>query len=555
MFKNKLVKILVCILFITGITVVLGLAQDIPRKISFQGKMVENGQPVNEDKFITFTIGDWTESQTVEIIDGLYSVALGDVNPLPDEVFEAENVSLQVEMDRTTLSQTVILSVPYAFRAANADRLNGEDAEVYANIESINGLQGDQDGKLELVAGSNVAIINDAGNNKIVISAATLQGEKGDIGPKGDTGLQGPQGEQGPKGDIGLQGPQGVQGPKGDTGTIPDTSDFVTKTGDENITGIKNFKAWQTKFGPGEIMINDNNDMVLRNVSGKLRTQGDLYLQYQNGSSWKDLYVGEVKVHDYLRFNNSDGETSGQMAADGSSWIRMSFDSNSNGRFTIAGDLDVRENLFVGGRKVIDEDRNWVGGAATFNFNNGYGGYLNIFKSDDQTISMVADTPESPSYFTISSDRIKILTSALSVGGRNQNDNGDFYVNGRSFFTGHAYFYGGYGSYSDIRLKKNISPIANALNKVTQMQGVHFNWKTDEYPDKHFSKGKQTGLIAQEVEKILPELVHTDKEGYKSVSYDKITAVLIEAVKELKAEHQTKIKQLEAEIAQLKAKL
>ena len=66
------------------------------------------------------------------------------------------------------------------------------------------------------------------------------------------------------------------------------------------------------------------------------------------------------------------------------------------------------------------------------------------------------------------------------------------------------------------------------------MRGVEFKWRTEEYPDKSFDEGKKIGLIAQEVEKVLPEAVRTDKEGYKSVEYADIVGVLVEAVKDLK---------------------
>ena len=58
-----------------------------------------------------------------------------------------------------------------------------------------------------------------------------------------------------------------------------------------------------------------------------------------------------------------------------------------------------------------------------------------------------------------------------------------------------------------------------------------------EFKNHNFPGGKQVGFIAQEVEKVLPEVVSTDSEGYKSVSYDKFSAVLVEAVKELKKEN------------------
>ena len=89
---------------------------------------------------------------------------------------------------------------------------------------------------------------------------------------------------------------------------------------------------------------------------------------------------------------------------------------------------------------------------------------------------------------------------------------------------------------SDIRYKKDIVTIQNALNKVQQLRGVYYNWKTEEFANQ-FDSSKQMGLIAQEIESIIPEVVHTDNNGYKSVEYSKIVALLIEAIKELKNEN------------------
>jgi hypothetical protein len=85
-----------------------------------------------------------------------------------------------------------------------------------------------------------------------------------------------------------------------------------------------------------------------------------------------------------------------------------------------------------------------------------------------------------------------------------------------------------------VRFKHNIFPIQNALQKVMQLQGVTFDWKKSEFPDRTFSDQKTIGFIAQEVEKVLPEVVQTEKttEGYKAVQYDKIVALLVEAIKE-----------------------
>jgi chaperonin cofactor prefoldin len=71
-----------------------------------------------------------------------------------------------------------------------------------------------------------------------------------------------------------------------------------------------------------------------------------------------------------------------------------------------------------------------------------------------------------------------------------------------------------------------------------KLNGVSYNWRSDEYKERGFSDRSQIGLIAQDVEETFPELVHTDTEGYKAVAYSKLTAVLVEAVKELKAENE-----------------
>ena len=83
---------------------------------------------------------------------------------------------------------------------------------------------------------------------------------------------------------------------------------------------------------------------------------------------------------------------------------------------------------------------------------------------------------------------------------------------------------------SDKRLKENIKPIENALDKVNKISGVTFEW--NEKSHKETGK-KDVGVIAQEIEAILPELVDNRSNGYKAVDYPKLTALLIEAVKDL----------------------
>lgn len=115
---------------------------------------------------------------------------------------------------------------------------------------------------------------------------------------------------------------------------------------------------------------------------------------------------------------------------------------------------------------------------------------------------------------------------------------------------------------SDIKLKKNIENIDNALSKILKLQGVYFDWKDDSMGNK-----RNIGFIAQDVEKIVPELVTENqveikdsknanasiikKESVKNISYSNITALLVEAIKE----QQTEINKLREEIKTLSNKL
>jgi hypothetical protein len=89
-------------------------------------------------------------------------------------------------------------------------------------------------------------------------------------------------------------------------------------------------------------------------------------------------------------------------------------------------------------------------------------------------------------------------------------------------------------STSDIHLKENIHPIENALHKVSLISGNTFDWKSDpELTILHGFEGRDVGVIAQEIESILPEVVTTRDSGYKAVKYEKLVPLLIEAIKEL----------------------
>lgn len=104
---------------------------------------------------------------------------------------------------------------------------------------------------------------------------------------------------------------------------------------------------------------------------------------------------------------------------------------------------------------------------------------------------------------------------------------------------------------SDVKFKKDISPIKNANEIINGLQGVTYSWKTEEYKDKKFSDQTQIGFIAQEVEKILPEAVSKDLNGDYAVNYIEIIPVLTEALKS----QNTRINELENQLYDIKVLL
>lgn len=92
-------------------------------------------------------------------------------------------------------------------------------------------------------------------------------------------------------------------------------------------------------------------------------------------------------------------------------------------------------------------------------------------------------------------------------------------------------------STSDKRLKENIKPIENALEKISQINGVNFDWADEEIErrggvDGYFVRKHDVGVIAQEIEKVVPEAVATRENGHKAVRYEILVPLLIEAIKE-----------------------
>ncbi len=181
-----------------------------------------------------------------------------------------------------------------------------------------------------------------------------------------------------------------------------------------------------------------------------------------------------------------------------------------NGSVVIDGGVSIAKDLFVGGSVSITSGIVVSNGSADFASVTGTDatfGNIQIAKTDDNTI----DT-------TTGNLKLSTVEDAIIEIQRNTTITGILSVSDdiTAFWS------------SDERLKDNITPIDNPLTKVISISGNTFDWN-----DKSNKSGNDVGLIAQEIEKVLPEAVITRDSGYLAVDYHKIVPLLVEAIKEL----------------------
>jgi hypothetical protein len=151
--------------------------------------------------------------------------------------------------------------------------------------------------------------------------------------------------------------------------------------------------------------------------------------------------------------------------------------------------------------------------------NSNKGGYMTFFTKPNSTLLSTAAT-----------ERMRITANGnVAIGATTASVK--LFVAGDATITG-KFNSNGIEELSDVRYKKNIEKLNNSLQKVLQVDGVSYNWRKDEFPERTFGDRTEIGFIAQELEKVFPELVSTNAEGFKSVQYSHMVPVLLEAIKE-----------------------
>ena len=112
--------------------------------------------------------------------------------------------------------------------------------------------------------------------------------------------------------------------------------------------------------------------------------------------------------------------------------------------------------------------------------------------------------------------------------------------------VGNICYTGTIGACSDGKYKKDLEPVDHALDMVSELEGVRYQWKSDEYPEQQFEEGLQIGFVAQEVKKVLPEVVMEQPDGSLAIDYGRLTPVLLEAIKELKKQNEMLAKRVQS---------
>ncbi len=151
-------------------------------------------------------------------------------------------------------------------------------------------------------------------------------------------------------------------------------------------------------------------------------------------------------------------------------------------------------------------------------------------------------------FYTARAARMSITNSG-NVGIGTQSPSQRLHVVGNICATGTI------GVCSDARFKEHVEPVSGALEKVDRLRGVAFDWKREAFPDHQFAEDRQLGFIAQEVEKVLPQVVSRGADGYLSVDYGRLTPVLVEALRELRAEKDRELAEKDDRIAELTRRL
>ena len=314
--------------------------------------------------------------------------------------------------------------------------------------------------------------------------------------------------------------------------------------------------------------VDPNSSGVSLRIGGAIQSNHTPWTGEMNKIQWHGSSLYFQNMNDgFFIFRNSNGVEPFALNANGAgtasaSWRSPIFyDSNDTAYY-----VDPNGTSRIGGIQISPADGGTTGNAIRFygNGGDGAGAYdhaaiidrlwgaadqseLLIFKGNDPDTSTIHDRVRIAATGRIVFHSVNGYTAVDAyISGNTGNINGSGYFNGNDLIVT-----GNVTAYSDIKLKENIQVIDNALSKVKLIQGVTYT--RNDLDDK---TRRYSGVIAQQVEKVLPEVVEQDEEGLRNVAYGNMVGLLIEAIKEQDTEITTlrsQLQQQQSELDELKS--
>lgn len=534
-----------CMIVILSL-IIPNLFSQVPQLINYQAFLTNPaGNPINGPRSIEFRIYDtetggtasWFETQLDTIKDGYLNTLLGSVNPIPYSLFDGSDLylTLKIGSDPEMKPRKRLVSVGYAFRANHADSLGGKTASDFilsgtTNIvSSVDGVV-NNGGNIDLVEGSNITITPDDGANTITISASG--------GTTGD--------------DLGNHSA---------TQNIKLNGNWISNDGGNEGISMNN---------DGEVGIGGSPlSPYALNVGGSISTLSPIYGSYliartgtiKTGTPSISAGAGDIVSTSSLKadddviangfiatgtpssiptYGTGDIVSTNDIFADGNILTGSPTSSYAGQDIASTDDLHCDDDCFVGDDLTVEDHITSTTGhirtgtPSSSYSNSDIASTSNVF-ADNNVIAGGYITAGAPGHDKqagdiianddlVAEDNLMIYHDAV-INRTYTSSDYELYVNGDTYTSG------SYSS-SDVKFKKNIENLENGLDKILKLRGTNYDWKLHEFPDRGFKEGKQYGLIAQEVEKVIPEIVREDEEGEKAINYIQIIPLLIEAIKE-----------------------